>query len=198
MWPSQCWGDPLGCPRSPCWRVRLSWYSWGPRQGRPLSPLQTPLDSQWGSAHTAPMTTSPLLYRYGYDCLLTSSELHSSFELHLLSPCHPSLPVCFQCCFTLFAFVCSLKLCLPLLLYSMFHFFHCVFGPMSWSSPVCLIPIVQEENNSVHSQKVDILQKMLSKEQQDLQVSILSGAGETISVSIWAYAKFRAHIHEAS
>lgn len=73
----------------------------------------------------------------------------------------------------------------------MFHFFHCVFGPMSWSSPVCLIPIVQEENNSVHNQKVHILQKMLSKEQEDLQVSILSGAGETISVSIWG-------IHEAS
>lgn len=56
---------------------------------------------------------------------------------------------------------------------------------------LCILPIVQEENNSVHSQKVDILQKMLSKEQQDLQVSILSGAGETISVSIWG-------IHEAS
>uniref|UniRef100_A0A673WKH1 Rho guanine nucleotide exchange factor 12 n=1 Tax=Salmo trutta TaxID=8032 RepID=A0A673WKH1_SALTR len=35
--------------------------------------------------------------------------------------------------------------------------------------PLCILPIVQEENNSVHSQKVDILQKMLSKEQQDLQ-----------------------------
>uniref|UniRef100_A0A8C8GRL1 Rho guanine nucleotide exchange factor (GEF) 12a n=1 Tax=Oncorhynchus tshawytscha TaxID=74940 RepID=A0A8C8GRL1_ONCTS len=37
------------------------------------------------------------------------------------------------------------------------------------TGPVCLIPIVQEENNSVHNQKVHILQKMLSKEQEDLQ-----------------------------
>lgn len=31
--------------------------------------------------------------------------------------------------------------------------------------------MLQEENNIVHSQKVDILQKMLTKEQQDLQAS---------------------------
>uniref|UniRef100_A0A8C7HTH1 Rho guanine nucleotide exchange factor 12 n=1 Tax=Oncorhynchus kisutch TaxID=8019 RepID=A0A8C7HTH1_ONCKI len=44
-----------------------------------------------------------------------------------------------------------------------------VFLGAQTGSPVCLIPIVQEENNSVHNQKVHILQKMLSKEQEDLQ-----------------------------
>uniref|UniRef100_A0A673YY88 Rho guanine nucleotide exchange factor 12 n=1 Tax=Salmo trutta TaxID=8032 RepID=A0A673YY88_SALTR len=44
-----------------------------------------------------------------------------------------------------------------------------VFLGAQTGSPVCLIPIVQEENNSVHNQRVHILQKMLSKKQEDLQ-----------------------------
>ena len=133
---------------------------WGGLQGSPRSlclkqslkcwvlvfPLQTP---QQQSAPTVLMTASPPLSHHGYitylNCLLSKSCLNKFF-LHPLSSCLRSAWMHLTCSLMCTSFI--------------------------WFSTSLFIFSPQDENNSVSNQKVDVLRRMLSRETQELQVSI--------------------------
>lgn len=193
MWPSQYWGAPPGSPRSPCQKQSLRcWAS--------AFPLQTP---QHQSAHTVLRTASPPRRRHGY----TGHELIILPSIYFCALCLVFLMCCLLFLFLLnkLSFLCCFLMFLPFLSSYMrgntkySHNACClhlifVFMPHSCLTPVLTPPPSQEENNSIYSQKVDILQKMLYKEQQELQVSTMTSlliSCHSVSLGVKVFAVVR-------
>lgn len=144
MWPSQYWGALRGSPRSPCLRRNLKcWESAFPPQTRP--PRNAP---------TVLRIAFPPRSRHGYGSHVSH---HICWFIYLLSFCivtltsGPVSPFCILCQFS-------------------------PFGLTQGSSVSDLtslfVPFPQDENSSGCNQKADLLQRMLSREQQELQVCI--------------------------
>lgn len=146
MWPSQYWGALRGSPRSPCLRRNLKcWESAFPPRTRP--PRNAP---------TVLRIASPPRSRHGYGSHVAHHIALLVYSFAFFSHCNADLS-------PRFSRFCSLGQFSP-------------FGLTQGSSVSDLtslfVPFPQDENSSGCNQKADLLQRMLSREQQELQVCI--------------------------